>query len=85
MEIVEQTLMLLHQKLSIPADYEIYFVSSATEVWEIIAQSLTIGDSLHYYNGAFGEKWFQYTSRIHTQTQGFSFGLEDFLESVRRE
>ena len=41
MQITRSAIELLHQKLHIPEDYTIYFVSSATEVWEIIAQSLT--------------------------------------------
>ena len=43
--------------LDVPADYSVFFVSSATECWQIIAQSLVKTSSLHIYNGAFGEKW----------------------------
>lgn len=64
MEIVEETIQLLHQKLDIPADYHIAFVSSATECWEIVAQSLTAEASLHPYSGAFGKKWAEYAYRI---------------------
>lgn len=64
MAIVKETVGLLHEKLSIPADYHIAFVSSATECWEIVAQSLTIKTSLHPTMGAFGEKWREYAHRI---------------------
>ncbi|MGM9508782.1 aminotransferase class V-fold PLP-dependent enzyme [Larkinella sp. GY13] len=64
MEIVKETLRLLHEKLAIPADYHIAFVSSATECWEIVAQSLTVTTSLHPYGGAFGKKWMEYAHRI---------------------
>ncbi|MBD2757358.1 aminotransferase class V-fold PLP-dependent enzyme [Spirosoma validum] len=64
MEIVKETIQLLHQKLDIPADYHIAFVSSATECWEIVAQSLTAEASLHPHSGAFGKKWAEYAYRI---------------------
>ncbi len=63
-EIVKETVRLLHEKLDIPADYHIAFVSSATECWEIVAQSLTSQTSLHPTSGAFGEKWREYARRI---------------------
>ncbi len=64
MEIVKETIRLLHEKLAIPAEYHIAFVSSATECWEIVAQSLTINASVHPTTGAFGEKWREYAHRI---------------------
>ncbi|MGB3618969.1 MAG: aminotransferase class V-fold PLP-dependent enzyme [Catalinimonas sp.] len=53
------------QKLGVPDDYTMLFVSSATESWEIIAQSLLRARSLHVYGGSFGERWFQYTRALH--------------------
>ena len=67
----------LHQKLNIPKDYSIYFISSATEVWEIIAQSLTQNQSVHYYNGAFGEKWAEYAQKLVSSMEEISFGIND--------
>lgn len=64
MAVVEKSIGLLHDKLAIPADYHIAFVSSATECWEIVAQSLTAETSLHPYSGAFGKKWADYAHRI---------------------
>ena len=68
MAIVQETVRLLHEKLAIPADYHIALVSSATECWEIVAQSLTAQASLHPYNGAFGKKWAEYAYRIKQPT-----------------
>lgn len=79
MDMLKETLRLLHLKLAIPPDYGIYFVSSATEAWEIIAQSLTVDGSLHYYNGAFGKKWYSYTSHIISHTNSVSFGIDQVL------
>jgi phosphoserine aminotransferase len=82
MDIVQETLRLLHEKLAIPADYHIAFASSATECWEIIAQSLTVTTSLHPYGGAFGQKWKEYSHRIKPV---FLPGEEDVLCIVQNE
>lgn len=67
------TKSLLKAKLNIPLAYEIIFVSSATECWEIISQSFVKSRSFHLYNGAFGEKWFQYAHKINPFTSGLKF------------
>ncbi|WP_353721386.1 aminotransferase class V-fold PLP-dependent enzyme [Dyadobacter sp. 676] len=79
MDLLERTIADLKAKLDVPAGYEVYFVSSATECWEIIAQSLLIDSSLHIYNGAFGEKWMEYTHRISLRTNDAAFGLNETL------
>ncbi|CAG5069414.1 Phosphoserine aminotransferase [Dyadobacter sp. CECT 9623] len=73
MEMLAETISNLKLKLDVPADYEVYFVSSATECWEIIAQSLISVPSLHIYNGAFGEKWMEYTQKITSGASSFYF------------
>ncbi|WP_258103718.1 aminotransferase class V-fold PLP-dependent enzyme [Marinoscillum sp. MHG1-6] len=78
MELVSETKMILREKLRIPAAYEIAFTSSATENWEIIAQSLTEKGSFHFYNGAFGQKWFGYADKI-TKAKGVKFDINDEL------
>jgi phosphoserine aminotransferase len=79
MDIMRQTMALLHKKLNIPTDYSIYFTSSATECWEIIAQSLAQTHSEHCYNGAFGQKWFEYSNKLLNDAQGNYFDLERSL------
>lgn len=64
MRLLEDTAAKLRQRLYIPANYRIYLTSSATECWEIVAQSLTAQYSTHVYNGAFGSKWAEYTERL---------------------
>ncbi len=77
MALVKSTIELLHQKLNIPTDYHIYFVSSATESWEIIAQSLVSTSSYHFFNGAFGKKWHEYTQKLGVQAYSLPFGLNE--------
>lgn len=78
MMLMEETKAVLKEKLLIPADFEIVFTSSATECWEIIAQSLTHKGSQHFYNGAFGEKWASYAGRL-TSTVSTVFEVEEKL------
>jgi len=80
MLLCEKTVTLLKEKLDIPTSYTVFFTSSATECWEIIAQSIISEKSLHIYNGAFGEKWFDYTSRLVSDAQAFSFDPESKLD-----
>ncbi len=65
MALFAKTKKVLRDRLNIPEDYGIAFVSSATEAWEITAQSLVRERSLHLYNGSFGEKWANYTEQCH--------------------
>jgi phosphoserine aminotransferase len=85
-DLFSTTKSLLKSKLNIPLDYEILMVSSATECWEIIAQSFISSKSYHFFNGAFGEKWCNYTKNIHPKTEPISFGLEEdpLLHSIDR-
>ena len=80
--LLKDTLQILHEKWNIPQDYTLYFISSATEAWEIVAQSLIKEKSLHLYNGAFGKKWAHYAHQIIPNAESFEFGLNDDLKSV---
>lgn len=77
MDMLAETMVLMKQKLLIPDSYQIVFTSSATECWEIIAQSLTGSKSYHLYNGAFGQKWFDYANRIHGRSIGSAYNLDE--------
>jgi phosphoserine aminotransferase len=79
MAIAEKTISLLKQKLNIPKNFTVFFTSSATECWEIIAQSLVKEKSFHLYNGAFGQKWFDYTKRLHPLAVPIPFELNEKL------
>ncbi|MDH5474214.1 MAG: aminotransferase class V-fold PLP-dependent enzyme [Cyclobacteriaceae bacterium] len=77
--ISQKTIHLLKEKIAIPDDYTIFFVSSATECWEIIAQSLIKNKSRHYFNGAFGRKWHEYTQKLSISAEEVSFQIENAL------
>ncbi|MEO5977693.1 MAG: aminotransferase class V-fold PLP-dependent enzyme [Chryseolinea sp.] len=78
-QLSQKTIELLHAKLDVPPNYTILFTSSATECWEIIAQSVIREKSYHLYNGAFGQKWFDYTQRLRS-AEALPFGTEESLE-----
>jgi phosphoserine aminotransferase len=77
MALVESTFERLREKLRIPAEYGIYLTSSATECWEILAQSLTHTGSTHLHNGAFGQKWHQYAARLRPACTAQAFELQE--------
>jgi phosphoserine aminotransferase len=84
-EISKTTIALLHEKLNIPKDYTVFFTSSATECWEIIAQSVVQEKSFHIYNGAFGQKWFDYSKRLHPEAAAYSFSFNDKIDPKKVE
>jgi phosphoserine aminotransferase len=69
MAVTEGAIRGVRQKLNVPENYHVALVSSATECWEIVAQSLTKQTSLHPYSGAFGKKWKEYAHRLKPMTQ----------------
>jgi len=80
MSLYRYTTDLLHRKWALPKDYSVIFTSSATEWWEIVAQSLTKQESLHLGNGAFAEKWFQFAKAIHQGSRYVPFAPGHWLE-----
>jgi phosphoserine aminotransferase len=79
--LLKETMEAMTASWEIPEDYTIYFVSSATEAWEIVSQSLVNRKSAHFHNGAFGKKWGQYASQINPITQLIPFGLHETLDA----
>lgn len=79
MAISEKTIALLKDKLNIPNDYTIFYTTSATECWEIVAQSLLKKRSYHIYNGAFGQKWYEYTKKIGSGVRSYPFEREELV------
>lgn len=79
MTLMKRTVTLLRQKLRIPKDYTILFTSSATECWEVVTQSWITNKSFHLYNGAFGQKWYEYTNKLKPGATALPFGRETTL------
>lgn len=49
--------------LGLPDGYEIYFTSSANEIWERILQNLVEKSSHHFANGSFSKKFFSFAKQ----------------------
>lgn len=60
-EIFSKTRESLKTLLNLPEGYDIYFTSSANEIWERIVQNLVEHQSHHFVNGSFSKKFFQFT------------------------
>ncbi len=73
----ERVERLFREKLNLPSDYHLVFTSSATECWEIVAQSLSVGQSAHVFTGRFGERWFHRNTKLHANTLALPFGLNE--------
>jgi phosphoserine aminotransferase len=80
MDICRRAIEGLKLKLAVPPGYAVLLVSSATECWEMIAQSLTAQAGFHVYNGAFGEKWLEYARRLRPGSAGYAFGMNEALQ-----
>lgn len=79
MKMVERTTILLKDRLDIPEGYTVFYTSSATECWEIIAQSLVVKESVHVFNGSFGEKWYDYTRKLKPDAKARPFDCQSEL------
>ena len=73
MDLYQQVEAAFKEKLYLPQDYTLLFVSSATECWEVISQSLVQEKSYHLFNGAFGQKWHKYARQLAPQATAYEF------------
>ncbi len=53
----------LKELISLPDNYNIFFLGSATEAWERIIQNGATNKSFHFVNGSFSKKFFQYAQQ----------------------
>ena len=59
--------------MGIPEDYKIFFLSSATEIWERQLQNLVIKDSHHFCYGAFSQRFYDFAQKLdYSPTQSIS-------------
>lgn len=86
MALVEETVALLREKLNIPSDYNIYFTTSGTECWEIICQSIPADRYVHFINGGFGKKWYEYSKKLAIKDcVSVDFGINDLLPNYEKK
>jgi phosphoserine aminotransferase len=75
------TEIVAQEVFQLPNGYKVYFTSSATECWEIIAQSFPNYSFTHVYNGAFGEKWKQVSTSLGRSVQEVLYSFHEKIPS----
>ncbi|UCS95148.1 aminotransferase class V-fold PLP-dependent enzyme [Echinicola marina] len=80
MNLYQETETLIKEKLHVPEDYKLLFTSSATENWEILAQSIVERASFHIYSGSFGKKWLSFASHLNPETESLKLDTETELD-----
>lgn len=63
-QIYEHTESHLRLLLGIPDNYQIFFTSSATEIWERIIQNLVKEKSYHLVNGSFSRRFYEIANEL---------------------
>jgi len=68
----------LRELLQLPDNYSVLFTNSATEVWDLSAESLIRQKSLHIVNGAFSEKFYKVVNNSEKEALLTSSGWGSF-------
>jgi phosphoserine aminotransferase len=55
----------LRQLMDIPASHGIFFLGSASEIWERILMNCVEHESFHLVNGSFSQKFYEYALGLH--------------------
>ena len=77
--IYSETASNLKQLLRLPEDYSVFFLSSATDIWERIIQNLVENRSHHFVNGAFSKRFYDFALKMgKSPTQIIGNGVEEF-------
>jgi len=71
----------LRSLMSIPEDYHVFFLSSATEIWERIIQNCILEKSTHLAYGVFSNRFYEFAKKLKINATAISsdFGtIPDF-------
>lgn len=77
----------LRSLLSIPPGFQIFFTSSATEVWERASQNLVNENSYHFVNGSFSQRFYEIAQQLgknavaHKVEAGKGFSTPDSVQA----
>jgi len=85
--IYENVYQKLQTLLNIPDDFAIFFTSSATEIWERLLMNCVEKESFHLVNGAFSERFFNFSKELGKNAQLFQVdkGLGFNTEEVKKQ
>ncbi|WP_018344738.1 aminotransferase class V-fold PLP-dependent enzyme [Cytophaga aurantiaca] len=79
MELYKQVQERFETYYDLPKGYRVYFTSSATECWTILAQSFPNRSFLHIYNGSFGKKWMEVSKQLSIEHESVVFDIHSEL------
>lgn len=81
----EKQLLILFQ---LPEEFAIFFMPSATEIWERMIENLVHKHSVHFVNGSFSKRFYDYACELGKEPICYEkehgdtfFALEDILEN----
>ena len=60
----QQAVLHVKQLMGVPEDFHVFFFSSATEIWERLAQNCLAQHSLHFVNGSFSSRFFDIVTHL---------------------
>jgi phosphoserine aminotransferase len=63
-DIYKNTVEQLSSLLKLPAGYHIFFLGSATEIWERIIQNCVEKTSFHCVNGSFSKRFYEFSGEL---------------------
>jgi len=63
-EIYKFTTDQLRTLMQVPADYEIFYLASATEIWERIIENCVEHTSFHCVNGSFSKRFYEFSGEL---------------------
>ncbi len=82
-EIYKTTENNLRQLMQIPASHHIFFLSSASEIWERILLNTVDKNSFHMVNGAFGKKFYDYAISLKKNATKIEFEKDFEIENIK--
>ncbi|MCU0417645.1 MAG: aminotransferase class V-fold PLP-dependent enzyme [Cytophagaceae bacterium] len=74
-DIFKSTTDHLRSLLQLPDDFQILYLSSATEIWERIIQNAVIEKSFHLVNGSFSKRFYEFSGELGKQAYKVEAGL----------
>lgn len=73
----------LRALLGLPADYQIFFAGSATEIWERSIQNLVAVNCFHIVNGSFSKRYFEIAQQLQKQPVKIEFSAgQPFTDEI---
>ncbi|HEY0744670.1 MAG TPA: aminotransferase class V-fold PLP-dependent enzyme, partial [Chryseosolibacter sp.] len=81
-QIVSETTTGIRELLNVPAGYQVYFTSSATEIWERIIQNLVEERSLHFVNGSFSKRFYEIAQQLNRRAEKIEVKEGEAFSSV---